>query len=89
MISTFAFAADTYRGNLESTNKVGKTVNWQFDVTYQAKDNKDITGTLRVWGQVPAKATNRSKVLSTIPLSNSKSLNILLLAVAVTSSLEK
>ena len=52
-ISTFAFAADTYRGNLESTNKVGKTVNWQFDLTYQAKDNKDITGTLRVWGAGP------------------------------------
>ena len=53
MISTLAFASNTYLGSLESTNKVGRTVDYQINLTYQVKENKGLTGTFRVWGAGP------------------------------------
>ncbi len=53
LVTNTVFANDTYQTQIESFNRVGRSVNWDIELTLNQKELNEISGTLRVWGAGP------------------------------------
>jgi hypothetical protein len=60
-ISTTVFASDIYKTQIESLNRVGRSVTWEIELTIDKKGKEEISGLLKIWGAGPCNGSQPIK----------------------------